>query len=248
LTLPDLSGRTAVLTGASRGIGAGLAREFHARGMRLALCSRTRPDFEDGERILARSVDVADGEAVEAFAAEAEARFGHLDLWINNAGVIEPMLPLRDIASADFRRHVGINLDGVFHGTRAFVRHLRRTGKGGVLINISSGAAWQGYAGWAPYCASKAGVERLTETVQIEEQAAGLRAHAVAPGVVDTGMQDLIRNCTPEQFPMVERFREMKRTGSFNTIPFVARHLLSIAFDPDRIPEKVAVRLPQENG
>ncbi|MFQ5749981.1 MAG: SDR family oxidoreductase, partial [Planctomycetota bacterium] len=177
-----------------------------------------------------------------------EARFGNLDLWVNNAGIIEPMVPLRDIASADFLRHVEINLGGVFHGTRAFVRHLHRTGNGGVLINLSSGAAWQGYAGWAPYCASKAGVERLTETVQLEEQAAGLRAHAVAPGVVDTGMQDLIRACPPERFPMVERFREMKRAESFNTIPFVALHILSIAFDPECLPEQVAVRLPQENG
>ena len=115
-----------------------------------------------------------------------------------------------------------------------------------MLINISSGAAWHGYAGWAAYSAGKAAVDRLTESVQLEEEAHGLRAYAVAPGVIDTGMQTLIRACTKENFPEVERFREMKRDDAYNTPGFVAEHLLAIAFDPTRHPEEVAFRLPNE--
>lgn len=251
MTLPgDLHGRTAVITGASRGIGAGLAREFRARGLRLALCARSPCALEPSEEVLCARLDVTDGAAVHAFAAEAEERFGALDLWINNAGVLDPIGPLRDLDPADFRRNLEVNLLGVFHGSQAYVRHLRRRGAGvcapGVLINISSGAAWHGYAGWSAYCASKAGVDRLTEALQLEEAGSGLRAWAVAPGVVDTAMQERIRSCSEEEFPEVGRFLELKEAGAFNSIPFVARHLLALAFDPEVQPEEVVVRLPAE--
>jgi len=246
MVLPDLQGRVAVITGASRGIGAGLAEEFHRRGMRLGLCARSRPVLADAPEVLAAQVDVADAVAVEGFAAAVEERFGAVDLWINNAGVLEPIGPLRDLPPADFARHLAVNLGGVFHGSRAYVRHRRRLGGRGVLLNISSGAAWQGYAGWSAYCAGKAGVDRLTECVALEEAAIGLRAHAVAPGIVDTRMQELIRSCSPERFPLVERFLEFQRQGAFNSLPFVARLLLAIAFDPEAQPEEVVVRLPAE--
>ena len=215
--------------------------------MRLALCARTAPVLESSDDVLSRRVDVRDEKAVDAFARAAESRFGSIDLWINNAGVLEPIAPLRDLSAGEFRDHLDVNLVGVFLCTRAYVRHLRRLRRSGVLINVSSGAAWHGYAGWSAYCAGKAGVDRLTECVQLEEQAEGLlRAHAVAPGVIDTDMQALIRACTPDVFPEVERFVEMKRNDSFNSPGFVARHLLAIAFDPASRPPEVTVRLPDE--
>lgn len=248
MALPDLAGRTAVITGASRGLGAGLARDFQARGLRLGLCSRTRPELPGTGEVLARCLDVRDEAAMEAFATEVAARFGGIDLWINNAGVLEPIGPLRAVSREAFEEHLQINLLGVFLGTRAFVRHLRSTGREGVLINISSGAAWHGYAGWSAYCASKAGVDRLTECVALEEAGTGLRAHAVAPGVIDTAMQEQIRASSTEAFPEVERFLRMKAEESFNTPAFVAEHLLRIAFDPGSRPEDVVVRLPAQKG
>jgi NAD(P)-dependent dehydrogenase (short-subunit alcohol dehydrogenase family) len=240
------AGRTAVITGASRGLGAGIAREFAAQGLQLGLCSRGDPALPDGERVLARRVDVRDDEAVEAFADAVAERFGHIDLWINNAGVLDPVAPLREITAADFREHIDINLTGVFVGTRAYVRHVRGRSGDGVLINISSGAAWSPYAGWSAYCAGKAGVALLTQCVALEEADQGLRAHAVAPGVVDTDMQARIRSCSAEQFPAVERFAEMKSDDSFNTPEFVARHLLAVAFDPAHASDEVDLRLPNE--
>jgi len=82
--------------------------------------------------------------------------------------------------------------------------------------------------------------------VQLEEAEAGLRAYSVAPGVIDTDMQVRIRDCTPQAFPTVERFRELKRDQRFNTPAFVARELLAIAFDPASRPDEVCVRLPDE--
>jgi benzil reductase ((S)-benzoin forming) len=248
MSLPDLSGRTAVITGASRGIGAGLARDFAARGLRLGLCSRGAPALPDGPQVVARQLDVTDGEALEAFARDVERRLGPIDLWINNAAVLGPIGPLREITAQDLSDHLAINVLGVFNGTRSFVRSLRATPREGVLINVSSGAALAGYAGWTAYCAGKAAVDRLTECVQLEEEAAGLRAYAVAPGVIDTNMQEQIRGCSPDQFPMVEKFHQLKRDEAFNSTDYVARCLLEVAFDPESRPEGVVVRLPAEKA
>ncbi len=252
MTLCDLNGKVAVVTGASRGIGAGLAEDFAARGLRLGLCSRSAPALPDGEAVLAQQLDIGDGPAVAAFGEAVVERFGRIDLWINNAGVLDPVVPVRDLSAEALEAHLRINLTGVLHGTQAFLRHLAARGATaadpGVLINISSGAAWHGYAGWGAYCAGKAALDRLTETVALEEADRGLRAHAVAPGVVDTAMQERIRGCEREVFPELDKFLELKRTEGFNTVPFVARHLLEIAFDPEQRPADTVVRLPAENG
>lgn len=244
----DLAGRTAVITGASRGLGAGLARAFRARGMRLGLCARSAPVFADAADVVAERLDVREPAALAAFAAAVEGRFGAIDLWINNAGLLEPIAPLRDVAAGAARAHLEVNVLGVLFGTQAFVRHLRRRGGEGVLVNISSGAARKPYAGWSVYCAGKAAVDRLTECVALEEAAQGLRAYAVAPGVIDTDMQALIRSTPAERFPDAPRFVEMKRANRFNTPAFVAGHLLALAFDPAARPTDVCVRLPDESG
>lgn len=242
----DLSGKTAVITGASRGLGAGLAAEFAARGMRLALCARSACTLPPGAGGMAAQVDVADAEAVRRFARDAEAALGRIDLWINNAGVLEPVGPLRDVPPEAFLDHVRINVMGVVHGSQAFIAHVRARGHQGVLMNVSSGAAWRAYAGWAAYSAGKAGVDRISEAIQLEE-GDHLRVYAVAPGVIDTDMQSLVRSMTPERFPAVDLFRERKAKNDFNSIGHVAEHLVRYAFDPASRPEGVLVRVPAEN-
>jgi NAD(P)-dependent dehydrogenase (short-subunit alcohol dehydrogenase family) len=240
----DLHGKTAVITGASRGLGAGLARDFHARGMNLGLCARSPLPLADAPRTVCTQLDVGDAKAVDGFAAQVAERFGAIDLWINNAGVLAPIAPLRAVSDADAEAHWRINVNGVLYGTRAFVRQLRARGREGVLINISSGAARNPYAGWSIYCAGKAAVDRMTECVQEEERVSGLRAYSVAPGVIDTDMQAEVRASDPAAFPQLPRFLELKRQGSFNTPEIVAEHLLAIAFDPERRPTQVCVQVP----
>lgn len=246
MSLKKWEGYTVVITGASRGIGATLAEVALEEGLRLGVCARGECPVAGREGVHARQLDIRDEEAVEGFCAEVVEAFGSIDLWVNNAGVLLPIGPVRDLDVEDFREHIDINLTGAFLGTRAFVRHRRRQGGGGVLINLSSGAAWGAYEGWAAYCAGKAALERLTEVVAAEESAQGLRALSLAPGVVDTDMQTLIRATPAERFPDLDRFVEMKRDNSFNSARYVAQELLALAFDPDRKVEEVALRLEDE--
>jgi benzil reductase ((S)-benzoin forming) len=203
-----------VVTGTSRGLGKGLVEAFRAAGHEVTGCSRST------------GVDVTDADAVERLAESV----GPIDLWVNNAGVLGPIGPLGTLDPDEVAAHVAVNLVGVFNGTQAFIRH---RSPDGVLVNVSSGAATTPYEGWGPYCASKAGVEMLTEVVAAES---GIRAYAVSPGVIDTDMQAEIRALTPEQFPSVERFRQIKQRNAFNTPEWVAKHLLDVAFGDTRPP------------
>lgn len=241
----DLSDRTAVITGASRGLGAGLASELLARGMNVAVCARREPPIDGGDRVLSMAADVTDAEAVDRLARAAVERFGRIDLWINNAGVLEPIAPLRACDSADVRQHLEINVLGVFHGSKAFVRHVRERDGDGVLVNVSSGAARSAYAGWSAYCASKAAVDRMSECIALEEADTGLRVHSVAPGVIDTDMQALIRSTSADDFPMVDKFHELKAHNAFSTIEHVAARLLELAFDPAHRTGEVSTSLPR---
>ncbi len=243
-----------VVTGASRGIGAGLADAFAAQGMRLGLCARTRPAPPDGAEAVADRVDVTDAAAVDAFARLVADRFGRIDVWVNNAGVLAPIGPLATADPAELAANVATNVLGVAHGTAAFARHVRARPGGGTLVNLSSGAATSAYRGWAAYCASKAAVEMLTEVVGLEERDAGLAAYAVSPGVVDTGMQALIRATPPDAFPDVARFRRLADEDAFATPAWVARWILEWCVDPDTrlVPDpgrgSVAVRVPDPPG
>jgi benzil reductase ((S)-benzoin forming) len=245
----DVTGKVAVVTGASRGLGAGLAARFLERGLRVAACARSRPVLAGtAAAVLAESVDVTDNAAVERFCAAAVEQFGRIDLWINNAGLLAPIGPLRDHDPAEFARHIEVNVLGVLTGSRAFIRHLRARGGDGALINISSGAARNAYAGWSAYCAGKAAVDRMSESIALEEADTGLRVHAVAPGIIDTDMQTQIRQCSPEQFPRVHKFHDIKAKEAFSSPAFVADRLLELAFDPAMADTPVITSLPMEQG
>ncbi len=253
-----LSGRVAVITGASRGLGAGMAAHFASAGLRLGLCARhrpelvvaTRPRAHDGrvdppEPPLARAVDVADHAALAAFAGAVLERFGRIDLWVNNAALLAPVGPLADADPDELATHVAVNVSGVLFGSRLFARHVRERPGEGVLVNVSSGASIQPYQGWAAYCGTKAAVDLATEVMAAEGRASGLRAYAVAPGVVDTDMQQAIRGLDEVTFPEVEKFRQLARDRAFSTPSWVADHLLDLAFG-DHPPRQVRLRVPPE--
>lgn len=241
------AGKVAVITGASKGLGAGLASAFAQAGLQLGLCARTTPAVPPGTSGLAMAVDVTDAGRVQQFCEAVVARFGRIDLWVNNAGILGDIKPLRDTSPEAVSRVLEINVGGVFNGSRSFARHLRARGGEGVLVNISSGAALHPYAGWSAYCASKAAVDRLTECLQLEEEAHGLRAYALAPGLVDTAMQAAIRATPQTDFPSVANFVRAKERGAFNSPAWVARYLLGLAFDPEARPAQVVLRVPPEH-
>jgi NAD(P)-dependent dehydrogenase (short-subunit alcohol dehydrogenase family) len=241
----------AVITGASQGLGAGLARSFATAGLTLGLCARRRPDDPGegapGDRAFRAAVDVTDRVQLSAFADSVVERFGRIDLWVNNAGVLAPIGPLAEADPDEVARNIAVNVLGVASGSSLFAQHVRTRPGGGVLINISSGAATTPYFGWAPYGASKAAVDQLTRAIALEERAHGLSAYAVSPGIVDTAMQAMIRDTDAASFPEVERFRQFARDESFNSTAWVGRQLLEIAFGPVR-PDRVVLRIPDESA
>jgi benzil reductase ((S)-benzoin forming) len=236
--------RVALVTGASRGIGAGLARAFHRRGMKLALCARSDPDEgelpDDPERMYYRRVDVTDYAALERFAADAEEALGPVDLWVNNAGLLEPIGPLREVEPDAVRRHVEVNVLGVFHGMRIYLQRLHSSRRNGTIVNVSSGAGVHPFAGWGAYCAGKAAVDMMTRVAADEERGQGIRIHALAPGVIETGMQQLIRRQEESDFPQVERFRELHASGKLLEPESPAAAILRIAFG-DPLPDDAVV-------
>ena len=259
-----VTGRIAVVTGASRGLGAGLAVHFAASGMHLGLCARhkpqlvvrTRPTAQDGHVVSSElpvlsAVAVVDRDALARFADVVVARFGRIDLWVNNAGLLGPIGPLADVdvGAEAVAQAVDVNVTGVLHGTAVFAAHVRSRPGRGVLVNISSGAATKPYEGWAVYCATKAAVDQLTRVVALEEAAHGLAAYSVSPGVIDTDMQASVRAADQRAFPEVNRFRRAAREHRFNSPAWVAEHILALAFDQTRPrprPDAVTVRIPDQ--
>jgi benzil reductase ((S)-benzoin forming) len=217
--------RVAVVTGASTGLGAGMVETFAAHGALVGACARRIPDVGD----IRASVDITDAGALETFCNLVSAELGPVDLWVNNAGVIEPIEPLVDADPDGFAENVRINVAGTFNGVRTYLRHRREHSGGGVLVNISSGVATYPVAGWGAYCASKAAVDMLTQVVRVEAEGSGLRAYAIAPGMVDSPMQELIRSVPPDRMPDVDRFIEAKEQGRFNEPRWVAESILAVA-------------------
>jgi len=168
----DLSGKTALITGASRGIGAATARAFAAQGAQVVLMARGRDEIaslagEIGPKALAVPVDVTRYWEVEAAVTAANDTFDAVDVLINNAGAIEPVSRLDTIDPEDWGHVIDINLKGVMHGIRAVLPGMLARGTG-TIITISSGAAHSPLEGWSHYCASKAGAAMLTRCLHLE--------------------------------------------------------------------------------
>jgi benzil reductase ((S)-benzoin forming) len=257
---------TIVITGASRGLGAGMARTYLERGHKIAGCSRSPPpeDLDDtvsdkeGRLYYQSNVDVCDPQAVKGFLENTAKKLGpDIDVWINNAGILDPIKPIRDTNFADFEKNIQINLMGTFHATKAYINYCRsRAGDAttpSTLVNISSGAAVKGYAGWGAYCSSKGAVDRLTECALAEEQddessKLCFRAYSIAPGVIDTDMQTKIRSAAKSDFPMVDKFHEIKANDSFNTPPYIAIEIERLALLEGPQTLAVVQRLPSKKS
>ena len=194
--MTSLENKTAFVTGASRGIGAATARALAAAGARVALAARGTTEIEAiaaeiGENALAVACDVSRHEDVTRAIEATVARFGGLDIVVNNAGTIEPVARLEDSDPAAWGAVVDVNLKGVYHVMHAAFPALRSGG--GVIVNLSSGAATGALEGWSHYCATKAGVLALTRCGHKEWGELGVRVVGLSPGTVATDMQARIR-------------------------------------------------------
>ena len=193
----NMNGKTVLITGASRGIGAAAARVFAEAGANVALIARSTADIADlaqeiGARAIAIPCDVSKYVEVSAAVATTIAAFGQLDVLINNAGVVDPIGHLQDTDPEKWGRAIDINLKGVMYGLHAAIPVMIAQG-GGTIINISSGAAHGPVEGWSAYCSSKAGVYMLTRAADLEARDKGMRIMGLSPGTVATQMQREIK-------------------------------------------------------
>jgi len=190
--LPDLlslRGRVALVTGAARGIGAATARAFTAAGARVALLDREAEELADVAAETggaAFHADVTDAEAVRRAVDGVVARWGRLDVLVNNAGIVRDAA-LADVTEEDWSSTLDVNLRGTMVCARAAVPHMKAAGFGRIL-SATSIVARSGNYGQTAYAASKAGIIGLTRTWARELGPKGITANAVAPGFIDTGM------------------------------------------------------------
>ena len=188
-----LTGGVAVVTGAGRGIGEGIAIGLADAGCDVVLTARREAEIEAvaervralGQRALAIPGDITDGDFVDELADRAKAEMGQVTLWVSNAGGADDRTPrhLADMPDRQWDYQLDLNLRAVFTGSRAAARVLE---DGGSIINISSGAALKPSPNNGPYAVAKAGVDSLTRTMSTELAPRGIRVNGVAPGPVPT--------------------------------------------------------------
>lgn len=187
---PQLDGHVAIVTGGSRGIGLALTRGYVARGAKVVVSGRSQAHLdavaqEFGDAVAGVPGDVADPAVAAALVTTAQERFGGLDSLINNAGVGR-FVHVADMKVEDWHRLMATNLTGVFLCTKAAIPVLKQRG-GGWIINISSLAGRNSFAGGAAYCASKAGLNAFAESLMLEVRQDNIRVSTVMPGSVQTG-------------------------------------------------------------
>ena len=211
----ELTGKRALVTGASGAIGGAIARAFHRQGASVALSGTRRPALEAlaaelAERVAVTPCDLSKAEEVEKLVPEAEAALGgEIDILVNNAGMTKDMLFAR-MSDEDWQAVLDVNLTAAFRLSRAVLRSMmrRRTGR---IISISSVVAVVGNPGQANYSASKAGLMAMTRSLAAEIASRGVTVNCVAPGFTASAMTDVLNE---KQKAMIMERVPVRRLGT----------------------------------
>jgi len=208
-----LQGKVAIVTGASKGIGKGIAVRYAQEGASVVLASRSVDSLEaiaadicsQGGNALALPLDVTQHESIEEVVAKTVAKFGFLDIMVNNAG-ISMVKPSEELAVDDWQRALNTDLSGLFYGCQCAARQMIRQGKGGAIINVTSVYGLVAAPGRAAYCSSKAAANMLTKVLAIEWAKNNIRVNALAPGYIRTELvQEIIDSGTLKPELIVRR-------------------------------------------
>lgn len=206
MTTP-LAGRSALITGASQGLGLAIARAFVEAGANVMLCARDAVTLEsarsevatlarDGARVIAQPADVSNKEDVDALVARTLREYPDLQVLVNNAGVYGPMGPIETIDWDDWVRAIEINLFGSILTCRALLPHFKQH-RYGKIVQLSGGGATNPLPRISAYAASKAAIVRFAETLALEVQGDGIDVNSIAPGALNTRMMRELLDAGP---------------------------------------------------
>ena len=198
--MEELNGKTAIITGASKGIGEATAKRMGELGIKVILAARSGDAINtiadeinaNGGEAIAVACDVSNYSQVNSAIAQAIMKFGKIDIVVNNAGLIDPIGHIADISPDDWGKVIDVNVKGVYNMLHAALPAMVARGEG-VIINISSGAATSALEGWSHYCSSKAAALMLTKAAHKEYANKGIRVVGLSPGTVATEMQTTIK-------------------------------------------------------
>ena len=191
--MPNLTGKVAIVTGSTKGIGLAIAERMVNEGAHVVVTARTESDVDTvarrlGENAVGIVSDVSDPASCEDLVAKTVERFGRLDVLVNNAGV-GIFKPISEMSVEEWRRQVDVNLGGVFYCSKAALPHLSDTGDG-FIINIGSLASRNTFSGGTGYNASKFGLLGMTEAMMLDVRYEDVRVSIVMPGSVNTPFND----------------------------------------------------------
>lgn len=230
----DLSGRVAIVTGGSSGIGKAMAAGLARYGAQVAIagsdplkCTAAAADLHAaGTPVLAVPTDVADPQAATALVEHTVAAWGRVDILINSAGVSQGV-PALEMSPAEWRRVTAVDLDGAFYCCQAAARAMMKSGRG-AIINITSLSGMLGYANQAAYCAAKGGLTMLTRALAVEWAQHNIRVNAIAPTWFYTPISARILD-DPQQLSQKLKSIPLGRVGQGDDIVGAAVFLASDA-------------------
>ncbi len=200
-----LDGKVAIVSGAGTGVGRGIARAFAKEGAKLAICGRRLEKLDTvanelraaRAEVLTRSVDLFEQDQIERFVQETVESFGTIDILVNNACTMPYPQPLHEISNETWNEPIQSGLDASFFFMRACYAHMK--GRGGKIINLSSGAGVRGVPGAGPYAAAKAGIDGLTRVAAIDWAGDNIQVNSIAPFAISEGWEDFVASLPEDQ-------------------------------------------------
>ncbi len=226
-----------IVTGASKGIGFQLAKQLEGKGKKVIGLARTAPedvedfvkaDFAKTDQLEEVLFKIIDGEMAGATS------------WtlINNAGMVDPIGLIGAVSAEKMTKALAVNLTAPMILSNAFIAKLKHFEGKKRIVNISSGAGRNPYEGWGTYCTTKAGLDHFSRVVALEQSKAvdPVDIISIAPGIIDTGMQETIRSSDEEAFPLLDRFIDYKEQGLLSSAEQTAEKLIAF-MESDKFEE-----------